>query len=121
MKKFGIVLVLASMALTSIAQADLGNCARFEDDSIGCISLLTALASSGPVGTSIGLTSAFSNYDGKAAYVAQLRDDSAQYVAADGSAPATALLQDAIQTIRAQDANTQSMSDREVAIQLLSM
>ncbi len=69
--------------------------------------------------TTLPLITTFGAPESKEAYVSQLRDDSAEFVAADGFTPASALLQNAINTIRAQDASNQGVSDLEIARAIL--
>ena len=55
------------------------------------------------------------------AYVAQLRDDAADLVGSPDGTAVGAVLKDAIVDIRAKDATTQSMSDSDIALKILSL
>src|SRR5260370_511744 len=55
------------------------------------------------------------------AYVAQLRDDAADLVGSPDGTAVGAVLKNAIADIRAKDSTTQSMSDNDIALKILSL
>lgn len=104
MKKLLFVMIaLASMAQTGVARAD--DCSGWD--------FLTCAAVSSMV-ISLSNLGAFGGGDSKAAYIAGLNDDAADFVA-DDQAMAGSVLQNAIREIRAQNADAQSLTDRQIA------
>ena len=118
LKKLGMTFVLI-IALTGSAFADGGPCGD-PGDGDGPSGMCVLLLSTGPLGTSIAMSAAMSDNDGRAAYVGQVRDDAAEYVGAAGSIPPSALLKNAMDTLREKTSKAVGMTDLEIAKALIS-
>ena len=106
MKK--LIFVFGFILLATAARAE--DCSNSPLEWIGCASMSSAYISLSNLG-------AFQN---KAAYMAQLKDDAADYVAAGSGAIDGAVLREAIEGVRAHVASAQGLSDREIALLILS-
>ena len=106
MKKF--ILVFGFIFLAAAAHAE--ECSNGALEWINCASLSTAYITLSNLG-------AFQN---KAAYMAQLKDDAADYVAAGADAIDGAVLKEAIDGVRAHVASAKELSDREIAVLILT-
>jgi uncharacterized protein (TIGR02448 family) len=118
LKNLGMTLVLV-IALTGSAFASGGPCGD-NDDSDGPSGMCVLLLSTGPLGTSIAMSAAMSDNDGREAYVGQVRDDAAEYVGAGGSIAPSALLKNAMDSLREKTSKTVGMTDLEIAKALIS-
>lgn len=107
MKKFLFVLIaLASFAQTGVARAD--DCSGWDVITCGVMSsVVISLSNLGAFGGD------------KTAYVAQVKDDAAEFVA-DPQAIAGSVLEGALRDVRANDANVQDLSDRQIAAIILN-
>src|ERR1700745_3533209 len=106
MKK--VIFVLGFMLLATGARAE--GCTSGPLEWINCASMSSAYATLSNLGA----------FQDKAAYVAQLKDDAADYIASGSDAITGAVLKEAIAGIRADVPSAPAMSDREIALQILN-
>lgn len=121
MKKFRKTAVLALFMAASVlaipASQAFNICGGESDlDSFLCAGLLVTLS---PVASTFGALD-MSSSDDRVVYVNQVREDSAEFVGADGLEAPSALLADAIQQVRQKDAQAVKLSDLQIAEMIVS-
>ena len=114
MKIISTLVVAMSLLTASSAFAEL-QCGENGDMSPWCAILLVSTSPYTTVANLVGSTSAPSIDQNREAYVNLVREDAAEFVAADGTSVAGAFLQDAIKSIRQKSTATTQMSDLEIA------
>ncbi len=113
----GLTLLLASSAMAGT----LPKCGNDSSDWQGWNGVLCYLMVGGVTTIAIpleliGTTHASSSHsENREEYVGYVREDAAEFVAADGNAPVDALLADVIQQVRTNVPDTEQISDLEVA------
>lgn len=106
------ILLISLVVSANCAFATDGPCG--DQDEAGSILCATLLVSLSPIGTTIGLTGITTQQD-RAVYVAQVRDDAAEYVAANGNVPPSAVLKSALQALRQNESGATQMNDLQLA------
>lgn len=124
MKKLGVLLALW-MSISASHASVIGwmdSCFDLTDggqNAPGCTLFLLGFTTFAPVAAPALTTSAGITPEDKLAYENEIREESAEYIAADGAAPAGAVLEDAILAARAMSPSAEKQTDLQIARSLL--